>query len=138
MIPTAWAERLESGPLGAQVKRTGTRSSAWPRGLTAVWPQRRSGAGGCVRRHTGGAGDSVSLRQQPEGVLVRWMTAGLCVLSLVGTLGCPHAFGRGGTIDRAMLKDLKERLKDGRCTENDIRRYCAEGMDLEDCLDQCE
>jgi hypothetical protein len=66
------------------------------------------------------------------------MTAGLCALSLVGTLGCPHAFGRGGTIDKAMLKDLKERLKDGRCTEDDFRRYCAPGMDLEDCLDQCD
>jgi hypothetical protein len=66
------------------------------------------------------------------------MTAGLCVLSLVGTLGCPHAFGRGGTIDRAMHKDLMAQLKDGKCTLDQINRYCAEGKDLEDCLDQCE
>lgn len=69
---------------------------------------------------------------------MRWTTAGLCALSLVGTLGCPHAFGRGGTIDRAMRKDLKERLKNGGCTLDQFDRVCAEGKDLEECLDQCE
>ena len=70
-------------------------------------------------------------------VLVRWMTAGLCVLALGGTLGCPHAFGRGGTIDRATLKDLKEQLKNSPCTKQQRDLYCSEGKDLEECLEQC-
>lgn len=69
--------------------------------------------------------------------LVRWKTLWLWALSLVGTPGCPHAFERGGTIDRAMHKDLMEQLKNGDCTDIDIRRYCGVGMSLEECLDQC-
>jgi hypothetical protein len=62
----------------------------------------------------------------------------VCTLSLVGTLGCPHAFGRGGTIDRAIHKDLMERLKGGPCSDRDLRQFCAIGMDVESCLDKCE
>jgi hypothetical protein len=74
----------------------------------------------------------------PEGLYVRWMTVGLLALSLLGVLGCPHAFGRGGTIDKAIHKDVMERLKNGRCTPNELDLYCSEGKDLEDCLEQCE
>jgi hypothetical protein len=36
-----------------------------------------------------------------------------------------------------MHKDLMEQLKDGGCSEIDIRRYCGVGMNLEECLDKC-
>jgi hypothetical protein len=36
-----------------------------------------------------------------------------------------------------MHKDLMEQLKNGDCTDIDIRRYCGVGMSLEECLDQC-
>jgi len=61
-----------------------------------------------------------------------------CVLLLIGALGCPHSFGRRGTIDRAVHKDVMEQLKDGRCTLEQLRLYCAVGMDLEECIDRCE
>jgi hypothetical protein len=57
---------------------------------------------------------------------------------LAGTLGCPHAFGKGGTIDNAMHKDLMERLQNGRCKLRDLKEHCAVGMDIDDCLEQCE
>jgi hypothetical protein len=69
---------------------------------------------------------------------MRWKTAWGCVLLLAGTLGCPHAFGRGGTIDRASHKDLMEMLKDGPCSDADIKRFCSPGRDLETCLNLCD
>jgi hypothetical protein len=101
----------------------------------AVWPAWLSTARECVRRT---AGRGVLEYASHQGVLVRWKTVWVCALLLAGTLGCPHAFGRGGTIDRAMHKDLMERLKNSRCTDPEIRRYCGVGMNIEDCLDLCE
>jgi hypothetical protein len=69
---------------------------------------------------------------------MRWKILGVCLLSLAGGLGCPHAFGRGGTIDKAMHKDLMEQLKNGPCSERDRRRYCSVGQDLEECFLRCE
>lgn len=68
---------------------------------------------------------------------MRWKTAGVCALLLAGSLGCPHAFGRGGTIDKAMHKDLMEQLKNGKCTQSDRNLYCPVGGDVEECLDKC-
>lgn len=68
---------------------------------------------------------------------MRWKNAWVCALSLIGALGCPHAFGRGGTIEKAMHKDLMERVKNGRCTKEERDIYCAEGEDLEECLNRC-
>jgi hypothetical protein len=45
--------------------------------------------------------------------------------------------GEGGTIDRAMHKDLMEQLKDGPCSETDRKIHCPVGGNLEDCLDKC-
>jgi hypothetical protein len=68
---------------------------------------------------------------------MRWKTAGLCALALVGTLGCPHAFGRGGTIDRATLKDLEELLDTTKCSQEELDDYCNLGADLQRCLEEC-
>lgn len=40
---------------------------------------------------------------------MRWRMAWLCVLSLMG-LGCPPAFGPGGTIARGLKKDQQQIL----------------------------
>jgi hypothetical protein len=68
---------------------------------------------------------------------MRWKTAGLCALALIGTLGCPHAFGRGGTIDRAASKDLKAQLGTARCDEQQLETFCGVGADWELCIEEC-
>jgi hypothetical protein len=80
----------------------------------------------------------VSLRPSPGRTHMRRKSAWGCALSLIGTLGCPHAFGRRGTIDRAIRQDIVERLQNGRCTPEQIDLHCAEGKDLEACLEPCE
>lgn len=69
---------------------------------------------------------------------MRWKTAWGIALLLAGSLGCPHAFGRGGTIDKAMHKDLMEQLADGPCSDADFERFCSPGGDVEACLKRCE
>jgi hypothetical protein len=68
---------------------------------------------------------------------MRWKTAWGCALLLASALGCPHAFGRGGTIDRAVHKDLMEQLKNGSCSKEDREIHCPVGGSIEECLDQC-
>jgi hypothetical protein len=53
---------------------------------------------------------------------------------------CPHAFGRGGTIDRAVLKDMEEaarplRLTD--CSPATLQAVCHPKK-LEECERQCK
>ena len=69
---------------------------------------------------------------------MRWKTAWGFALLLAGSLGCPHAFGRGGTIDKAMHKDLMEQLEGGHCTRSDLEIFCPPGGDVETCLKNCE
>lgn len=40
----------------------------------------------------------------------------LLLLLLAVMTGCPHAFGRGGTIDMAIRKDVTEYYSKRRCT----------------------
>lgn len=47
--------------------------------------------------------------------------------------GCPHAFGKGGTIDRAVLKDIIDNLRRDGCDTDDILEACGE-----DGYEQCE
>jgi hypothetical protein len=68
---------------------------------------------------------------------MRWKTAGLCALALVGTLGCPHAFGRGGTVDRAVHKDVRTAVEEGRCTQTQFNLFCVPDDTSEDCLEEC-
>ena len=44
-----------------------------------------------------------------------WRLAVIMVFLLALGTGCPHTWGRGGTIDRAMEKDIQERLRQQRC-----------------------
>ncbi len=69
---------------------------------------------------------------------MRWRSVA-CVLWLAGLTGCPHAFGRGGTIDRAVAKDVKESLEQlPVCTAELRRRLCPDGQERsEECLRIC-
>ena len=62
-----------------------------------------------------------------------------CALWLAGVTGCPHAFGRGGTIDRAAAKDLEERLEDyPDCTPEVYQELClSEPHDAQACFEKC-
>lgn len=53
---------------------------------------------------------------------MRWLMASLWILVLAITAGCPHAFGRGGTIDRAALKDVMESIRQN-CTKEQIEQF---------------
>ncbi len=68
---------------------------------------------------------------------MHWKTAVLCALALVGTLVCPHAFGKGGTLDRATSKDMREQFGTKRCNEEQLLLYCGEGSDADECADRC-
>jgi hypothetical protein len=49
-----------------------------------------------------------------------------CALWLAGLTGCPHSFGRGGTIDRAVAKDARENLEQPqpKCTPKLLEELC--------------
>lgn len=59
---------------------------------------------------------------------------------LLSATACPHAFGKGGTIDRAVLKVMDEssippRVAD--CSPATLRRMCLPEK-FEECARQCE
>lgn len=59
---------------------------------------------------------------------------------LFGSTACPHAFGKGGTIDRAVLKDIREstspvELTD--CGPATLRAICLPEK-LAECERQCK
>jgi len=68
---------------------------------------------------------------------MHWKTAVLCALALAGTLGCPHAFGRDGTIDRAASKDVEELLDSADCTDEEYKEHCAPDPSSEKCRKVC-
>ncbi|WP_224245443.1 hypothetical protein [Hyalangium gracile] len=49
--------------------------------------------------------------------------------------GLSHAFGRDGTLDRAVHKDVLERLR-ANCTDEEIEDFCADPTS-EECLKHC-
>jgi hypothetical protein len=69
---------------------------------------------------------------------MRWLRVGACCLWLLGLTGCPHAFGRGGTLDRAVGKDTEENLHLPECTKQVYDALCGEGRDdTPECLEAC-
>ena len=71
--------------------------------------------------------------------LMRWKQVA-CVLWLAGLMGCPHAFGRGGSLEHAAAKDTKENLGPAvpECTDQLRRQLCPDGQPRsEDCLRVC-
>lgn len=55
---------------------------------------------------------------------------------LSGT-GCPHAFGRGGTIDRAIHQDVIDNLRDNDCEPEMIMAECGPER-FQHCKELCE
>lgn len=68
----------------------------------------------------------------------QWKLLGAVMPLLLGALGCPHAFGRGGTIDRAAHKDVEEGASWFKCPPpEEVAEYCAKQPDPEDCYSAC-
>ncbi|REG20347.1 hypothetical protein ATI61_12247 [Archangium gephyra] len=61
----------------------------------------------------------------------------LCVL--FSSTACPHAFGKGGTIDRAVLKDMEESVRQPKlrdCGPVTLQAICLPEK-LAECERQC-
>lgn len=59
---------------------------------------------------------------------------------LLTSTACPHAFGKGGTIDRAVLKDMEENARPLRLTDcgpKTLQAICLP-QKLEECARQCQ
>jgi hypothetical protein len=54
---------------------------------------------------------------------MRWQTLLIGGLSLLSTTACPHSWGRGGTMDRAVHKDVEHALQEEECTEEIWERF---------------
>lgn len=66
---------------------------------------------------------------------MRWKAVGIGAMALATATACPHSFGREGTIDRAVHKDLMDRLR-MQCTEDELEAFCEVPVsDL--CLKNC-
>ncbi|WNG44152.1 hypothetical protein F0U60_08570 [Archangium minus] len=59
---------------------------------------------------------------------------------LVLETGCPHAWGRGGTIDKALAKDMREYLSNRNCTLEDEEWWeqCGEDFWIRPRIEQNE
>ena len=69
---------------------------------------------------------------------MRWMTAGLCALCLVGMTGCPETYRKGGRLDRAMRKDIEEQLVQHTCDDRVWELICESGRKLDErCIEEC-
>jgi hypothetical protein len=66
---------------------------------------------------------------------MQWRAAGMGTLVLVTSLGCPHEYGREGTVDRAVHKDVKERQRQ-RCSEEELELFCEDGESPQ-CREKC-
>lgn len=67
-----------------------------------------------------------------------WRTVAALALGLVGLTGCPEDFGKDGTNDRAVRKDMQELLLKHDCSEKEFRMFCSEGREqTEECRRQC-
>lgn len=69
---------------------------------------------------------------------MRWKRVVACLLSVAGLTGCPHSFGREGTLDRAAAKDTRESLETPECTLKVQEELCPENQEpSEKCLEVC-
>jgi hypothetical protein len=66
---------------------------------------------------------------------MRWQAVGIGAVTLFIATACPHSFGREGTIDRAVHKDLMDRLRMN-CTQDELEKYC-ENQTSDLCIENC-
>lgn len=88
---------------------------------------------------TGRSRERVDTAKALRGSLRPMMTprlVGATVFVLLFSIGCPHTYGIGGTLDRAVLKDMVENLSEKNCPISELRDLCGEDG-FEECLDDC-
>jgi len=68
---------------------------------------------------------------------MRWLRAGVAILSVMATTGCPSEFGRDGRIAKAVHKDAQEQvIIIRRCVDQERKRVCARGQESsKECLE---
>jgi hypothetical protein len=68
---------------------------------------------------------------------MRWLRAGVVVLSVMATTGCPSEFGKEGRVNRAAKKDMLELVR-RHCDKEEYERYCGGyKKDTQMCRDHC-
>lgn len=67
---------------------------------------------------------------------MRWRTICVCAVSLVAMTGCPEEFGKNGRINKAIHKNLMERLQK-KCMPAQIHELCMDEETYEECLKRC-
>ena len=60
---------------------------------------------------------------------MRWLQAGVAVLSMLAMTGCPSEFGKEGRVSKAVHKDSQEQLGITRCSDSVRERVCAPGKE---------
>jgi hypothetical protein len=71
-----------------------------------------------------------------------WKFIALLLPLVVGALGCPHTFGRGGSVDRAVHKDTLQGARPPESYEcpllgEDVEDFCGEQANTQECLERC-
>ena len=57
---------------------------------------------------------------------MRWLQAGVAILSVVALTGCPSEFGKDGRVSKAVRKDSQD-LAITRCTDQRKQEVCGNG-----------
>jgi hypothetical protein len=68
---------------------------------------------------------------------MRWLQAGVIVLSALVMTGCPSEFGKEGRIAKAVRKDMQETLIIRRCSPERRQEVCQNGQENSDACRQC-
>ncbi len=69
---------------------------------------------------------------------MRWRTAALCAVSLVGLVGCPETYGKDGTMDDAVEKDMEAAVEKDTCPPREkVKEICGE-RNPKDCFPGCK
>ena len=68
---------------------------------------------------------------------MRWMTTGLTILALVGSMGCSRAKGRRSTFDKAAFQGVEQSIADKACSEHEYEDHCALDPTRKQCRQLC-
>ncbi len=70
-----------------------------------------------------------------------WRPHWAAALLLLGTVGCPHAFGRSGNVERAAHQDAMKGVHSyqGECPPagQDLEEFCEDQPNPEECILEC-
>lgn len=88
-----------------------------------------------LRGRQGSRAGTVENRSR-EG-LMRWLRAGVVVLSVTTTTGCPSEFGKEGRVAKAVHADSQDQLSITRCSDVERKRVCGPGKENSDECRRC-